>query len=170
MLKKSLIAIAVLAIALPAIADFHVDRDPKDHTTDVKIHGPWPTSFKKVTVTKIDVCLDVGYFIQIRDTDCIKVVQDTGASNPYETYIGCITTDVESNFDAKLSASITGGGTSDAKGHWHVKLDGGGSVNIPQGTSDIEICVVGHKVKIAKLHGGDSDIVVAVVTIKVVPQ
>ncbi|MCH8217642.1 MAG: hypothetical protein IH892_12835 [Planctomycetes bacterium] len=169
MLKKSLIAIAVLAIALPAIADFHVDRDPKDHFTNIKVHD-WPTSFSKVTVTTIDVCLDVGYFIQILDTDCIKVTQDTGASNPYKTYVGCLLTDIESNFDATLSAKITSKGNSVAKGEWKVKLDGGSSVNIPAGDSDVEICVTGKKVNINKLHGGDSDVVVAEVTLQVVPQ
>ena len=155
MLKKSLIAIAVLAIALPAIAG------------DVKVHD-WPTVYSKVNVTTIQVCLDVGFFIHIKDQDCIKVTQDTSASNPYKTYTGCITSDVESNFDATLTASITS--ISSAGGKWSVKLDGGSSVSVPAGDSDVEICVTGKKVEIGKLHGGDSDVPVAEVTIKVVPQ
>ena len=162
MLKKSLIAIAVLAIALPAIAG--------DTFTNIKVHD-WPTKFAKVTVTTIQVCLDVGYFIQIKDTDCIKVTQDTSASDPYKTYVGCITTDVESNFDATLTAKIKKDPLNlGSGGDWKVKLDGGSSVHVHVGDTNVEICVVGKKVNIAKLQGGDSDVVVAEVTIQVVPQ
>ena len=155
MLKKSLIAIAVLAIALPAIAG------------DVKVHD-WPTVYSKVNITTIEVCLDVGFFIHIKDQDCIKVTQDTSASDPYKTYTGCVTSDTESNFDATLSASITD--ISSAGGKWSVKLNGSSTTPITKGNDSVEICVTGEKVDIGKLTGGDSDVPVAEVTIQVVPQ
>ena len=166
MLKKGLIAIAVLAIALPAIADFH-PKPPKDHFTNVKVHD-WPTTFVPVPVTTILVCLDLGFFIQIKDTDCIKVVQDASADNPYKTYRGCVTSAVQSNFNATITASIKD--TSPAKGKWKVQLNGGDHVHVPEGDSDVEICVTGEDVEIGKLHGGDEDVPVAGVTIKLVLQ
>ena len=72
MLKKSLIAIAVLSISLPAIAG------------DIKIHTPWPKAYVPQEITKIDVTLDVGFYIHVVDQDPIKVHQDTSAANPYQ--------------------------------------------------------------------------------------
>ena len=94
MLKKGLIATVLLAIVLPAVAG------------DVKVHDPWPTMFVPVPVTTIQVCLDLGFYIHIKDQKCIKVVQDTSAADPYKTYTGCVTSAVESNFDATITASI----------------------------------------------------------------
>ena len=162
MLKKGLIVIAVVAIALPAIA---LDKKTHDHFTKVKVHD-WPATFSKVTVTTIEVCLDLGFFIQIKDADCIKVVQDTSADDPYKTYTGCVMSAVESNFDVTITASIKD--TSPAKGKWKVQLNGGDHVHVPEGDSDIEICVTGEDVEIGKLHAGDDDVPVADVTIKLV--
>ena len=53
MFKKSLIAIAMLAMAFPAFAG------------SVKIHDPWPTQYVPQEITTIDVTLDVGFFIHI---------------------------------------------------------------------------------------------------------
>ncbi|MCH7917062.1 MAG: hypothetical protein IIC50_03635 [Planctomycetes bacterium] len=156
MLKRVLIATAVLAIALPAAGG------------DVKVHEPWPTMYVAVPVTTILVCLDLGFYIHIKDQKCIKVVQDASADNPYKTYSGCVTSAVESNFDATITASIKD--TSPAKGKWKVQLNGGDHVHVPEGFSEVEICVTGEDVEIGKLHGGDADVPVADVTIKLVLQ
>ena len=139
MLKKSLIAIALLAIALPAVAG------------DLKVHTPWPTQYVAQEITTIDVVMDVGYYIHVKDQKSIKVHQNTAASDPYKTYRGCKTTDVISNFDAKISGKVNG--TSDAGGDWKALFDGASSVTVAPGTTNIEICVEGKKVNIEKLKG-----------------
>ena len=155
MLKKSLIAIAVLAIALPAIAG------------DIKIHVPWPKVYVAQAITTIDVTLDVGFFIHIKDQKAIKVHQDTSASNPFQTYSGCKTTDVISNFDAKIFGKVAS--ASAAGGTWKAKFDGNDEMHVHPGTTAVEICVSGTKVKIDKLQGGSKDVKVAELTIWVLP-
>jgi hypothetical protein len=157
MLKKSLIALAVLAITIPAVAG------------DVKVHSPWPTTYVPQEVTTIDVVLDVGYYIHVKDQKAIKVSQDTSATNPYTTYTGCKTTKIISNFDASVSGKMSS--SSPAGGSWSAKFDGGSSVSImadPSG-QDVEICVTGTKVALEKLEGGAKNVKVAELTIWVLP-
>jgi hypothetical protein len=156
MLKKSLIAIAVLAIALPAVAG------------DLKVHKPWPTQYVAQEITTIDVVMEVGYYIHVKDQKSIKVSQDTSASDPYKTYKGCKTTDIVSNFDAKVSGSVSA--ASDAGGEWSAQFNDGGSVVIAPGTTNVNICVYGKKVAIENLKGqAGTEQKVAVLHIKVVP-
>jgi len=156
MLKKSLIAIAVLAIALPAVAG------------DLKVHKPWPTKYVPQEITTIDVVMEVGYYIHVKDQKSIKVTQDTSASDPYKTYKGCKTTDIVSNFDAKVSGSVSK--DSAAGGDWSAKFNGGGDVTIPAGTTNVEICVYGKKVDIGSLTGqAGKEVKVATLHINVVP-
>jgi hypothetical protein len=149
MLKKSLIAVAVLAIALPAIAG------------DMKLHDPWPTTYVPQTLTKLDVELDVGFYIHVVNQNSIKVTQNNG----YKTYAGCSTTDVITNFAATLSASAVS--TSAANGSWSVTLS---PDSVPVGTTAVEVCVSGTDVAIEALTGGTKNVKVAEVTISVVPQ
>ena len=163
MLKKSLIAIAVLAIALPAVAG------------DLKVHDPWPTSYVPQKITTIDVILDVGYYIHVKDQKPIEIFQDTSASDPYKTYKGCKTTDIVSNFEAKLSGSfkkIKGGGD------WTATFDGnGGGSTIPAGVTSTKICVSVKKFNIEDLWetgkpeglAGTKNLKVAELNIMVVP-
>jgi hypothetical protein len=153
MLKKSLIAIAVLAIAMPALAG------------SIKIHDPWPTTLVKQEVATIDVQLDVGYYIHIDDQDPITVVQDTAAADPYKTYIGEKTTDVTSNFAAVLECEAAA--VSAAGGNWTCTLS---DTLIPAATTNIKIDVSGTDVDIAQLVGGSKGVKVAEITIKVLPQ
>jgi hypothetical protein len=162
MLKKSLIAIAVLAIALPVVAG------------DLKVHDPWPTSYVKQKITTIDVILDVGYYIHVKDQKPIEIYQDTGASDPYKTYKGCKTTDVVSNFEAKLSGSFNK--TSAAGGDWSAKFNGSSTGTIPAGVTPVEICVSVTKINIENLVGdsaaglaGTKNLKVAELAIMVVP-
>jgi len=158
MLKKSLIAIAVLAIAMPVFAG------------QVKIHEPWPTELKKVEVCKIDVVMDVGFYIKIVDQGPIEVVQDTTSDSPYKTYIGCKTTDVISNFKAKLFLEAKS--SSPAGGSWTGTFGPGGPSDLVvlAGTTNVEICAKGTGVDIGKLtNGGAKDFKVAEITVKVLP-
>jgi hypothetical protein len=157
MLKKSLIALAVLAITIPAVAG------------DIKVHSPWPTTYVPQEVTTIDVILDVGYYIHVKDQKAIKVSQDTSSSSPYTTYTGCKTTAIISNFDASVSGKASS--SSAAGGSWSAKFDGSSSVSIaanPAG-QDVQICVTGTKVALEKLEGGAKNVKVAELTIWVLP-
>jgi len=156
MLKKSLIALAVLAITLPAVAG------------DTKVHTPWPTVYVPQAIVVIDVKMDVGFYIHIKDQKAIKVHQDSSAANPYQTYVGCKTTKVISNFDAVLSGKVVG--TSLAKGSWKATFNGDKKHNFAQGSSNVEICVAASSLKIEELNGGNTNVVVAELTVMVVPQ
>jgi hypothetical protein len=159
MLKKSLIALVVLAVAMPAIAG------------DIKIHGNWPCQYVPQDVAVVDVILNVGYYIHILDQDPFYVDQDTSASDPYHTYVGCFDSDVDTNFDATISASIAGSG-SPAAGDWSVTsitVNGGAPIVTAAGPNALVICVQGKKVKIENLVGGSKKNVVAQLTISAVP-
>jgi hypothetical protein len=162
MLKKSLIAIALLALALPAVAG------------DLKVHDPWPTAYVKQTITILDVILDVGYYIHVKDQKPIEIWQDTGASDPYKTYKGCRSTDVVSNFQAKLSGSfnkIKGGGD------WTAKFNGDTTHTLDAGVHPVEICVYVKNFKIEEMVesgdplglGGAKNLKVAELKVQVVP-
>ena len=155
MLKKSLIAVAILAIAMPVVAG------------DLKVHD-WPCSYQPQTVTTIDVVLDVGYYIHIVNQDPIKVSQDSsGSDNPYTTYYGCFNSDVDTNFNATLTASVAG--TSDAGGDWSV-VSGASHDVVPGAANPIEVCVRGKNVDISALTGGATSVKVAEITFKAVPS
>ena len=156
MIKKSLIAIAVLAMALPAFAG------------QIKVHTPWPVAYVPQEITTIDVTLDVGFFIHIKDQKPIKVHQDTSAgTSAFETYKGCKTTDVITNFDALIYGEVKA--TSPAGGNWSATFDGEDETQVSSPSENIEICVMGAEVKIEKLQGGTKDVKVADLTILVLP-
>ena len=166
MLKKTLIAMAILAIAVPAFA--------ADKVTTSKFHEFVPvTTYTYVTAAVIDVCMDVGYWIQIDvPGTCIEVQQDANASNPYTTYSGCKGVKVKTNFKASLKASAAPHPDSNGGGEWSATLDGTSTtiVNPTNGTAQIvDVCVYGTKVKIEKLLVQSGKQKVAQVTIKVLP-
>jgi hypothetical protein len=152
MLKKSLFAVAMLAVVMPAFAG------------SVKIHEPWPCSLLPQEVAKIDVVMDVGYYIQIVDQGPLEVFQDTTSNDPYHTYTGCKTTDVKTNFTAQLILSAAGVGGS--AGNW---VPTASDLIISPPGENIEICVTGTDVQIDKLTGGAKDQKVAEITVKVLP-
>lgn len=159
MVKKSLIVITTLAIALPALAG------------DLKVHGfNSRTVYDMATVpNKIKVVLDVGYYLHVLDQNAIKVTQDSSADDPYRTYTGCATRDFLTNFPADVKATIAGSGSA-AGGEWSVTLKApGGSaaaqITIPQGTTPVDICVLGKKINLEALAGGHKNVHVADITI-----
>lgn len=166
MLKKTLIAMAILAIAVPAFA--------ADKVTTSKFHEFVPVvSYDYVTAAVIDVCLDVGYWIQIDvPGTCIEVVQDANASNPFTTYSGCKGVKVKTNFKASLKVSAAkvpnAGG-----GDWSATIDGTSSTIVNPttgvGAQTVDICVYGSKVKIEDLLVQTGKHLVAQVTVKVLP-
>jgi len=176
MLKKSLIAIAVLAIALPAVAG------------DFKTHS-WQTTYVAETVnTDIKVIMDVGYYIHIVNQDDIEVSQFDGLApdeSPYNTYWGCNLTDIISNFDAHITMKVTDEGKvgpdvawkgyfvpavydgTSAINQYNHKTD---SLNVNNTTVSTLICVLGTDVDLTGLPGGSTDVHVATVDFTVIPN
>jgi hypothetical protein len=118
---------------------------------------------------KIKVVLDVGYYLHVLDQNAIKVSQDSSADDPYRTYTGCATRDFLTNFPADVKATIASSGSA-AGGEWSVTLKApGGSaaaqITIPQGTTPVDICVLGKKLNLEDLTGGDKNVHVADITI-----
>ena len=163
MLKKTLIAIAILGLAMPALA--------ADTSTTKKFHEwTYTKTYAWATVSQVNVCLDVGYWIQIDFRGkCIEVQQNSALGNPFESYSGCLDdVVVTTNFDATLKGTIAK--ASDAGGDWSVTLDGGSTyVTGGSGSFPIDICVAGTKVKIKNLDVMSSKQTVAIVTIMVLP-
>jgi len=176
MLKKSLIAIAILAIVMPAFAvdnTLHVSPGIENTATNagarLKVHDPWPTQYVPQTIGTIDVQLDVGFYISVENRSPIVVSQDTTANMPMETYTGCASKKIISNFPAKVMGSVAA--TSDAGGSWSVKFDGNpGSIVVAAGTTTVEICIDGKNVNISKLVGGSKNVKVAELTLTVLPE
>jgi hypothetical protein len=164
MLKKTLIAIAILGLALPAFAGTETTK---------KFHEFIPTKvYEWATVGQVNVCMDVGYWIQIDFRGkCIEVQQNSALGNPFESYSGCLDdVKVITNFNATLKA--TAASASAAGGTWTATLDGGSTyVTGGAGTFLVDICVAGTNVKIKELPAtdGSSKVTVAVVTVKVLP-
>jgi hypothetical protein len=164
MLKKTLIAVAILGFVVPAFAaDTYVTK---------KYHEFVPkTTYEWQTVSTVNVCMDVGYWIQIDFRGkCIEVVQDSSlGGKPFESYSGCLEdVAVTTNFNATLKADAAAQGS--AGGKWSAKLDGASTyVTGGSGTFKIDICVAGTEVKIAKLDVSKDKQTVAIVTVKVLP-
>jgi len=166
MLKRSLVAVAVLVIALPAVAG------------DYKVHG-WssrrtPYGTLKVP-NKISVVLtDVGYSFRILNLSTIKVKQDTDADDPYRTYTGCATNGILTNFPTDVKVTIAGSGSL-AGGEWSAIMEISGEadaqqITIPQGRTTFRICVRGKNINIRALTGGARSAHVADVTIRCCPR
>jgi len=167
MLKKTLIAIAILGLAMPAFA--------ADTSTSKKFHEFIPTKvYEWATLGQVNVCMDVGYWIQIDfKGKCIEVQQNSAIGPAFESYSGCLDgVIVKSNFDATLKASAAYHPDSAAKGKWSATIEGATTYVMGSARSvTVEICVKGLEVKIGELAAtdGNSKVTVAIVTIKVLP-
>jgi hypothetical protein len=93
MLKRSLIAIAVVAL-LATVAP----------AGEIKLHT-WPCALIAQEITQIPVKMDIGYWIRIKDQGSlsIKLAQLEGEIHKFK---GCTDMKVETNFKVELSASI----------------------------------------------------------------
>jgi len=153
MLKKSLFVVA--AVAFLAVAA---------QAGELKTHD-WPTTepqYIPQKVCDIKVIMDVGYWIEcVNQNDKLKLNQDG-----IHDYSGCLTIHMKSNFAAHLTAEINATGA--IGGDYSItKLD---PADIPSGSTDVELCVKLENADLSGQAGGSSDVHVATVTIKVVPQ
>jgi len=173
MLKKSLIALAVLAIALPSFGATVWDAE--------KYHKPWEsrTVYSWKPFATIDVVMDVGYWIEIDVTDSIEVFQDASLGNPFYNYSGCLRNiEVKANFAATLKVSADDLSSVGAGGDWSAKIrlssatddsSLASTVGVAANTStDVDICVTGKNVSLVGLPMTDN-LKVAEVTLQVIP-
>jgi hypothetical protein len=165
MLKKSLIAIAVLAmIVAPSFG--------ATQNANTKYHG-WPCQYVPQEIGKFKVTLKVGFYIYLGDDTAFEVVQNKTPKN----YYGCKVTSVASNFNAEIKATVVP--TSAAGGTWkidriNVGADSPGAhqpfVGPTGGVKEkLTICVDATNVDISKL-AADVKHTVALLTVLAVPN
>jgi hypothetical protein len=153
MLKKSLIAIAVLAIAMPAMAG------------SLKIHT-WTitTTVTPEHVCTIDVLIDVGYYLTVVNQNPVKLTQADGTNN----YSGHFLSNVLSNFNATLSAKITAAQDITIK-TLKAEFQNGSQAILAGVTNAVDILITANGVNIETLTAGDSDVKIADMEILAVP-
>jgi hypothetical protein len=117
------------------------------------------------TMGNMVAVLDIGQYIQLRNTGPIKLLPDETARDPYNDFKGCRTIQVDCNFNAQLRASVKA--ISAAKGTWTATITPG---ILSQGTTEVEICVAGTSLLTHFLMGGQTDVPVAEVTIQVMAR
>lgn len=96
MLKKSIIGLLLLAIAMPAFAGGDVEKKIES--------GSWPVVFKYVAVCEhFKVLMNVGYYVKIQKCKELKLKLKQTSIKEYE---GCLDFNIMSNFDLVLSSKI----------------------------------------------------------------
>lgn len=183
MVKKSLIAIAVVALIAATVqaGDFdgvYFDEGTKD--VSYKQDGKWPHVYIEVDICKFPVYMDVGYYVTIKDCEkleltlkqvsCESIDQD---DEDFPCYSGCVENEdpgfkARSNFDAIFGADLEKIGdvldktkvyfedddkTIPGDGEWH----------------KLVICIDAWKTNIYEA-GPDNEVEVGEVTITVKPE
>jgi hypothetical protein len=151
MLKRSLIAIAVVAL-LATVAP----------AGEIKLHT-WPCALIAQEITQIPVKMDIGYWIRIKDQGSlsIKLAQLEGEIHKFK---GCTDMKVETNFKVELSASISSTGA--VGGSYGVSLD---PSILEIGNSTVKVCATLNDANLGAKPAGSKNVHVATVKIKVVP-
>ena len=187
MLKKSLIAIAVVAL-IAATAQAGIVFDEDDPDVSYKEDGKWPSEYIEVDICTIDVYMDVGYYVTIEDCDKLEITlkQVTCGDFPsswdvddddFPCYEGCVRVDgksdkeyfkARSNFDAIFGADLEeiGDILDKTKIYWVDDLktiDGDGEWH------KLTVCIGAWKTDIYEA-GPDNEVKVGELTITVKPQ
>ena len=157
MLKKSLFAVAVVALLAAAVPAGEIKLDQ------------WPVTYVPQTITKIPVLLDVGFWIFVPDQDKLKIklAQVSQAGGGKHRYEGATNVNVRTNFDIKLSTSIA------KVGDWSGGLESSVSPDtVSAGSNTVSVRAVAKDVVLNSggFIGGAKNVQVATVTLKVVPQ
>jgi hypothetical protein len=131
------------------------------HAGEIKIHE-WPTVFIPQEVATIPVVMDVGYYVLVKDQDNLRIKLQQKSIHVYE---GCVDVVVTANFDMTLSCSITATGA--VPGTYTCTVTPA-NVDSPGGTSTI--CATLTDANLLGVPGGEKDVHVATVKLKVVPR
>ena len=162
MVKRMLIAIAVLAFVAASVQALDYPTDPNAPPDGkIKKDDSWPTEYIAVGLCDIPVLMDVGMYVQIKDcnkrkiilkqVDCGEIGQE---SKNFPCYKGCDTeVQVRANFAAVLSAKLSKSEGSPIK-DWKPVIDdplipGDGEYK------KLDVCVEAWKTEIWKAGPGD---------------
>jgi hypothetical protein len=151
MLKRNVVAVTVAALLAAGV-----------QAGEIKIHT-WPVMFVPLEITSIPVVMDVGFWVNIKDQDKLKIklVQDDLDIHKFK---GCCDMVVENNFNLVLSCSISGTGA--VPGDYSCSVD---PANLPPGGGTVKACATLMNADLSKTPGNTKDVQVATVKIKVKP-
>jgi hypothetical protein len=163
MLKKSILVLAVLALAMPVLAG--------DDVATKTEKGSWPAVFEfRVACDKVKVVVNVGYYVNIVKCKKLKIVLDQVNISEYK---GCVDFEFENNFELELGASVEpkmDGSSKVLGGDYSAWIEGDKifPATMGSGKNKSTICV---KIKKAKIVKADpkSDLHVATASILVRP-
>jgi hypothetical protein len=143
--------LAVMAILL---------LSPMAQGKEAKIHF-WPMQYVPQEAVDIPVVMDVGFWIHIVTEDAVLKL----AKESLSSYAGCVDIEILANFDLTLSASIEPTGAVFGKySTWIERAD----IDQPGGTATV--CARLEDAGLLSYPGGQKDVHVATVTVKVVPR
>ncbi|NQT00977.1 MAG: hypothetical protein HQ580_03045 [Planctomycetes bacterium] len=100
MVKKSIIAIAVLALLVTTV---HAGSPA------IKKDGDWPWTYKSINLCTMPVFMEVGHYVQLKDCQDrkIELVQvDCTGDRAFPCYSDCETIEVRANFPAIFGATL----------------------------------------------------------------
>lgn len=189
MIKRTLIAIAVIALVANAVHaagpdphffESHVSGDKNVPDITIKVNNEtldigWPFEYQKVTICTIPVFMNVGYFVQLEDcadrkielqqVDCGDIGKGEG---DFPCYFDCDTVRIRANFlvevdtdKLKMSGSIMP--------DWDTYVDGDKTVPADGSWKSINVCVKAWKVKLID-HAPGSKVKVGDVKVRVRPK
>jgi hypothetical protein len=146
MLKKSIIGLLLLAIAMPAFAGGDVEKKVEK--------GDWPVVYKWLEACKhIKVVMNVGYYVKIEQCKEKKIKL---AQKSVKEYEGCVEFKIKSNFDLELGATIhptaAGLAIQSNTGKWSAWISGEHFVAPSTGYQKRTVCA---KVKDAAIINAD---------------
>ena len=178
MVKRTLIAIAVLALVASAVQAagpdphfFEKDKDISIKVNNEKLEIGWPFEYKALTICTVPVYMNVGYFVQIDNCEDRKIelkqvdCGDIGkGSGDWPCYFDCEDIKIRANFEVKM-------GTDKHKvgpviDGWDAYYDGGDVVPGDGSWHTVKVCVKAWKAKLLesspgeKVKVGDLDITV----------
>jgi hypothetical protein len=169
MVKRMLIAIAVVAlVATSAQADI---VDPGGGK--IKQDSSWPTEYIALDLCTMDVLMDVGMYVQIKDCSKreIKLVQVTcPEGRKFPCYSDCEDIEVRANFAAVLGLKLAKSDPSPIKS-WEAYFDGENTVDSDElGVyKKLTVCVDAWESEIWTASPGDK-VKVGELTVTVKPQ
>ncbi len=187
MIKKCLIAIAVVAMLATTVQAITIPEGTIKYDPQTDPEGwPWKKTieYDPYEICKIDVKLEVGYFVQIDDcgdidalklkqVNCSVIGQD---SNKFPCYEGCRTFSARANFPAFFGATFDGSQgelDSDIIGsHYDLDWDDTDDNEIlgDGEWEDLKICMSAWKVKLYASGTTEGSVKVGKITITVKPE
>jgi hypothetical protein len=159
MLKKTLIGLVLLTtlgIAIVPATAGHI----KAYT--------WPCEFKFLDLAEIPVYLDVGLYVEILDQDQLRIKLE---QEDIDTYSGCVTFQIKSNFGLILGCYTKDNDASKAMGgslSCEIKPDVFVPKTLCETVAEREVCVTYDEVAIVH-HDFGKNILVGSVVIQVKP-